>query len=52
MVLLGEAPVSFFQLPAVGVFVDLEEFVVVFGGEGEEGEEDEEGEGQAGEHVL
>jgi hypothetical protein len=30
----------------------LEEFVVVFGGEGEEGEEDEEGEGQAGEHVL
>lgn len=50
VVLLGEFAVGFFELPAVGVFVDGEQFVVVFGGEGEEREEAQECEGEAGEH--
>jgi hypothetical protein len=41
-------------LARVGVFVDLEELIVVLlgGGEGEEGEEAQECEGEAAEHLL
>ena len=48
VVLFGEFAVGFFELAGVGVFGDGEQFVIIFGGEGQEGEEAQECEREAG----